>query len=282
MFGTALILFRETLEAALFVGILAAATRDLPQRWRLIGMGVGIGTAGSGLMALASGHISQLADGLGADLLNAIILCVAFIMLAWHCISSAQHGREMSSEARQIGHAVAQREQARSAVVIAIALTVLREGAEAVLFILGYVSGHNASPQAVLLGGGAGLAAGIATGVAMYLGLSRIPGKHLFSVTNKLILLFAAALAAQLARTLTQAGWLQTLSEPLWDTSGPLPMTSPLGVLLHALVGYDARPSGMELLFYVGGLLLIVAGTRLSRPRTSNAPKSPSHSPQLR
>jgi high-affinity iron transporter len=37
MFAAALIVFRETLEAALFVGIIAAATKQLPQRgrWRI-------------------------------------------------------------------------------------------------------------------------------------------------------------------------------------------------------------------------------------------------------
>ena len=32
MFAASLIVFRETLEAALFVGIIAAATRQLPRR----------------------------------------------------------------------------------------------------------------------------------------------------------------------------------------------------------------------------------------------------------
>jgi high-affinity iron transporter len=36
MFGAALIVFRESLEAALLIGIIAAATRGLPQRNSLI------------------------------------------------------------------------------------------------------------------------------------------------------------------------------------------------------------------------------------------------------
>lgn len=34
MFGTAIIVFREVLEAALIIGILAAATRSVPNRRR--------------------------------------------------------------------------------------------------------------------------------------------------------------------------------------------------------------------------------------------------------
>ena len=53
MFSTGLIVFRETLEAALFVGILAAATRGLAQRGLWLAGGVMAGLAGSlAIMAL--------------------------------------------------------------------------------------------------------------------------------------------------------------------------------------------------------------------------------------
>ena len=43
MFATALIVFREVLEAALIVGIVAAATRGINGRARWIGAGIGAG-----------------------------------------------------------------------------------------------------------------------------------------------------------------------------------------------------------------------------------------------
>lgn len=42
MFTTALIVFRESLEAALFIGIVAAATRGVAGRTRWLGAGVAI------------------------------------------------------------------------------------------------------------------------------------------------------------------------------------------------------------------------------------------------
>ena len=51
MFGTALIVFREVLEAALIIGIVAAATRGIPGRSRYLWAGVGIGIAGSIVVA---------------------------------------------------------------------------------------------------------------------------------------------------------------------------------------------------------------------------------------
>jgi high-affinity iron transporter len=41
MLGTALLVFREVLEAALIVSIVCAATRGVPRRDRWIGSGVG-------------------------------------------------------------------------------------------------------------------------------------------------------------------------------------------------------------------------------------------------
>ena len=38
---------------------------------------------------------------------------------------------------------------------------------------------------------------------------------------------------------------------PFWDTSGLLPQASIAGTLLHSLVGYQARPPGMQIVFYL-------------------------------
>ena len=80
-----------------------------------------------------------------------------------------------------------------------------------------------------------------------------------------LILLLAASMASQFARVLIQADFLPSLASPLWDSSWLLGNNSPLGGLLHALVGYEARPAGMQVVFYVASLLLIGAGMRQSR-----------------
>ena len=85
MFAASLIVFRETLEAALFVGIIAAATRQLPLRNRWLASGVVTGVAGAMLLALTAERVSAWADGIGQDLVNIAILSVALAMLIWHC-----------------------------------------------------------------------------------------------------------------------------------------------------------------------------------------------------
>ena len=81
MFGTAIIVFREVLEAALIIGIVAAATRDVPGRSRWIVAGLLAGLVGSGIVAASTDVIASFASGVGQELFNAAILGVAVLML---------------------------------------------------------------------------------------------------------------------------------------------------------------------------------------------------------
>ena len=271
MFGAALIVFRETLEAALFVGIIAAATRGLAGRSRWLTAGVAAGALGAVALALLAGWIGQWADGIGQDVVNIGILSVALAMLLWHCVWVSTHGHEMALDARQLGVSIGNGGRPPWALLVAVGLAVLREGAETVLFIMGYATGNASGVAATLSGSALGLAAGAAAGVVVYAGLSRIPVRRLFSATNVLIALLAAAIASQLARALSQAGLVERWTEPLWDSSSLLATDSAPGAVLHALVGYDARPSGLQLAFYAATIAAIFVGSRLALAAAAQA-----------
>jgi high-affinity iron transporter len=150
------------------------------------------------------------------------------------------------------------------ALFIAVALAVLREGAETVLFVAGSLAGGGpVGAASVLLACSLGLVAGALVGIGLYAGLSRIPAQKLFTATNVLIALLAASIASQLARAMTQAGLIEHGTSPLWDSSGWLASDSALGTLLHGLVGYDARPSAVQLFAYIAVLAGIYLGTKL-------------------
>jgi high-affinity iron transporter len=260
MFAVAIIVFRETLEAALFVGILAAATRGLPGRSRYLSAGVLTGAVGALALAAVAERIGAMAGGVGQDLLNAAILGVALAMLTWHCIWVSNQGQKTAAEARALGQSFGQGARKPWALMAVVALSVLREGAETVLFVTGYARG---SAQAdTVTGAIAGLAGGIVLGGVIYLGLSRVPVKRMFAVTNTLVLLLAASIASQLARALSQAGLIDLWGQSLWDTSGWLRVDSAVGTLAHTLAGYEAQPTGLQLAFYLVALFGIVAGTR--------------------
>ncbi|HKB59841.1 MAG TPA: hypothetical protein VKC56_07310, partial [Gallionellaceae bacterium] len=62
------------------------------------------------------------------------------------------------------------------------------------------------------------------------------------------------------------------------DTSSILSDGSWPGMLLHSLVGYDSRPAGMQIVFYVVALVVIGSGMKWvgSRQRARRAPSRPS------
>lgn len=259
MFGTAVIVFRETLEAALFVGIMAAATRGLAGRSRWLTAGVVAGAAGALALAAGAGHISALADGVGQDLVNAGILSIALAMLTWHCVWVSNQGASAAAHARALGASFKQGQRAPWALMIVVALSVLREGAETVLFISGYA--NNAGLRDTFAGALAGVLCGVAMGALIYFGLSRVPMRRMFAVTNVLILLLAASIASQLARALSQAGLIEIWGQPVWDSSHWLRVDSAVGTVAHALVGYEAQPTGLQLGFYLVAMLVIISGT---------------------
>jgi len=269
MFGTAVIVFREVLEAALIIGIVAAATRDVPNNHRWISAGVILGLLGSMIVAGFTDKISELASGMGQELFNALILITAVFMLAWHNIWMASHGKELAANARNVGKAIKDGVKECSILLTVVGFAVLREGSETVLFLYGIATSDQVKVFSMLLGGAIGVVAGVAVGYTLYKGLLRIPMRWFFSATSILVLLLAAGMASQAAGYLIQADLIPSLASPLWDTSEALPEKSVLGMLLHSLVGYDARPAGMQLVFYVVTLVIISIGMKL----TNNQPK---------
>ncbi len=272
MFGTALIVFREVLEAALIVGIVAAATRGIPGRTRWIAGGVLAGLAGAVLVAFGAEALAQVAQGMGQELFNAAILGIAVAMLAWHNIWMSSHGRELAADAKAIGSEIRAGAKALSVLLIVVAVAVLREGSETVLFLYGVAISGDAQRMPMVAGGAVGLAGGVAVGWFLFAGLLRIPLKWFFSVTSLLVLLLAAGMASQAARFLIQADVLPSLATPLWDTSSVVSNSSLVGKALQGLVGYDARPAGMQIAFFVAVLLVVSAGMSWARRRSQNLP----------
>lgn len=273
MFATALIVFREVLEAALLIGILAAATRAIAGRTRWLVAGIVAGLAGAGLLAASAGRIAELASGMGQELFNAAVLTVAVGMLAWHNIWMASHGAALAADAKRVGQAIRSGNQELSVLMVVVGLAVLREGAETALFLYGIATSDGDGTGAMFAGGVLGVVGGAAVGWLLYAGLLRIPLRWFFGATSLLVLLLASGMAGQIAHFLVQADYLPTLADPLWDTSSLLPQQSLTGTLLHTLMGYEDQPTGIQVVFYAVAFGGIYAAMRWVKRR---------HSPVLR
>ncbi|MDR3411648.1 MAG: FTR1 family protein [Formivibrio sp.] len=262
MLGSALIIFREVLEAALIVGIVLAATRGVPGRGIWVAGGVLGGIVGAGLVALFAEAIASAAEGFGQELFNAGILFIAVAMLTWHQVWMSRHGREMAKHMNDLGRSIQEGGTALHVLAIVVGAAILREGSEAVLFMYGMAASDNGQGSQLLAGGLLGLLGGVFCGGALYLGLLKIPAKWLFDTTGWLIILLAAGMASQAAAFLVQAGILPALGEQLWNSSAILARDSVMGRVMHTLIGYDDRPDGIQLVFYFATLFGIVGLTR--------------------
>ncbi|MGI9132755.1 MAG: FTR1 family iron permease [Rhodoferax sp.] len=272
MLGSALIVFREVLEAALIIGIVLAATRGIAQRGAWVAGGVVAGALGAVLVALGADRIASAAEGYGQEMFNAAALLLAVALLAWHQIWMSQHGREIARQMNDLGQSVKQGGTALHMLAVVVGLAMLREGSEAALFLFGVAASDALGTAQVLTGALIGLAGGAVCGGALYLGLLRVAPRRLFQVTGWLMVLLAAAMASQAAAFLVQAGALPPLVDEVWNSSALLERHGAMGQLLHIMVGYDDRPSGMQLTFYAITVVTIFGLTRrISKQPTASA-----------
>jgi high-affinity iron transporter len=270
-----LIVFREVFEAGLIVGIVMAVTAGVAGRGRWVAAGVAAGVIGACLVALFTGGLSELFGGSGQEVFNAGILSFAVIMLTWHNVWMARHGRELAAELTAAGEAVVAGSKSLAALAVVVAIAVLREGSEVVLFLYGVAAAQGGASWSMALGGCIGLVLGSLVCLATYLGLLTIPARYLFGVTSTLIAFLAAGLAAQAIAFLQQAAIITALDETVWDTSWLLSDSSFLGRALHTLIGYVDQPTAMQLIVYAATLATIVVLMKLfsappaRRPRTA-------------
>lgn len=254
MIGALIIVFREVIEAGLIVGIVLAATRGVPGRALWVAIGLVAGLVGAAIVAASAGLISDLFEGSGQELLNATVLIVAVLMLTWHNVWMASHGRELAAELRGVGDDVRTGERSLAALAVVIGVAVLREGSEVVLFLYGIVAG-GASVGSLMLGGVLGLLGGAIVSGISYAGLVAIPSRYIFRVTTALIAFLSAGMAAQAVQFLNAAGTVTILERPLWSTAHILPEDGMLGRVLHTLIGYTDRPTELQLIVYLCVLL---------------------------
>lgn len=262
MLGIALLVFREVLEAALIVTVVAAATRGVPRRAIFVGGGIALGVVGAIVVAACMGLIEGSLGGVGQEVFEAAVLLTAVVMIGWHVTWMSSHGKEMVQQMQRVTDSVKSGSSSIAILLAVVALAVLREGSEIVLFLFGMAAG-GAGKVGFLAGVPLGLAGGVAVGFALYFGLLRIPLRYFFSVTNWMLVVLAAGLASSAAGFLIQANLLPEWGNQVWDTSWLLTNGSLVGQAMHVLTGYEARPAGMQLAFWIATFVLLVAGMRM-------------------
>lgn len=276
MGATFIIGLREGIEAALIVSILLAYLRKLgrPDGARLVWIGsaaavllsAGVGTAFFVAGASFEGRAEQLFEGVAT--LSAV--AVLTWMIFWMRRQSAGLKAELQGK---VDGALIAGGLALSAIAF---FAVLREGIETALFLFAAASGTAAeqgSVSAQLLGALLGILTAIVLGALLYRGGVKLNLRSFFRFTGLALVAIAAGLLAYGLHELQEAGLIPLLEATAYDLSATLTDDTGLGAILRGLVGYHDSPSILEVVAWLG--YLVVVGGSFLRPATlATAPRA--------
>ena len=257
MLQIALVIFREMLEISLILGIVLTATRSIKKSRIYISAGIMGGFICASLLALFINNLASYFSGFGEEIVDVTIILVTVFVVASTALWVRRTGSKFNKKIDKIVNELDDSFYARSMLVLVVMTAMFREGTEIVLFIHAKAASGMLSPTDYVGGFAIGIVAGIGSAIAISYGLSRIAVKYLFQVLFVLLALVAASLASEAAGKLTSLGIVDLLSEPMWDSGDYISDYSLAGKVLKMLIGYDSKPNGLELVFYVGTLLLI-------------------------
>ena len=250
---------RESLEAALLVGILLAYLRRTENRALCRQVWLGSGAAVL-LSAFLAGAIVVLMGELGGatqETLEGLVMLLATGVLTYVLVWMRHQGRYMDRSLHSKLTTAAAAGSLGSIAALSF-LAVMREGLETALY-LSAMTARTASAD-VWAGAGVGFVVAIATGFAIYRGSHFLNLKTFFHVTSILLVIFGTGLVGQATHTFQGVGIFPgTIS--LWDTSSIIPDTGTIGGILRSLVGYTAAPSLLQVILsatYVAVLLAIL------------------------
>ena len=130
MLAALIIVFREVFEAGLIIGIVLAVTRTVRHRNRWIGGGVLVGILPPASSRSSPAPCRTCSPAWGRSCSTPRSSALAVVMLTWHNVWMARHGRELAGELRAAGQAVVEGSKSLLALAVVVGVAVLREGAK--------------------------------------------------------------------------------------------------------------------------------------------------------
>ena len=266
MGSTIFIVWRESVEAMLVVGILHAWLKfnsTGAAGMRALGLGVlcGLGLAGllGWAMVAAQGELS----GTALEYFQVAMLLVASGLIVQMVLWMRRHGAGMRKNLHQSLQVAMQRSGLIGIATVA-ALAIAREGAETAVFLYG-VSLEPGNSANVFMGAMLGFALAAFTAWVLGRGLRFLDYRRFFALSGWMLLFFAGALLGSAIDRLTGAGLLPALMDPLWNSAWLLDDSGRLGSIVAALVGYRAHPSLMLVVVYTAYWLFMLRAMRPAR-----------------
>jgi high-affinity iron transporter len=252
MFETFLVTFRESLEAALIVGIVMAflkrnhKTSSYPLVLTAIAAALGFSFFGAYGFSFIEGGFT----GVNEQIFEGTVMWIAAGLLTYMIVwLYRQKNMRHKLEQKLMEHAETIKKMSLFSLVF---FAVFREGIETVLFMnaIRFSAGHVA-----LWGVFLGFLAAVVTGYMLFVLEVKLPMKRFFQFSGALLILFAAGLFAHGFHEFEEAGLVPMIVEHLYDINFLLDEESYLGEVMKGIFGYNANPSLGEFTIYLTYLL---------------------------
>ncbi|MCE9883276.1 iron permease [Obesumbacterium proteus] len=251
MFVPFLIMFREGLEAALIVSLIASYLKRTQRSQWLGVVWIGVILAAALCLGLGifinetTGEFPQKQQELFEGLVAVVAVCILTYMVFWMRKVSRSVKTHLEGA---IDNALSAGKGQGWALVAMVFFAVAREGLESVFFLLAAFQqdvGVQAPIGAVL-----GLVCAILVGMMIYWGGIKLHLAKFFKWTSLFILFVAAGLAAGAIRAFHEAGLWNYLQDIAFNLTDVLSTHSLLGTFLEGILGYQEAPSVSEVLVY--------------------------------
>ncbi|QKG64936.1 FTR1 family protein [Pseudomonas sp. B14-6] len=268
MYQSMFIVWRESVEALLVIGILQAWVSQQHQGDRLakyLWAGVVLGLMLSGLLAVLILFAGEAMSGSASEWFQAALALVASLLIVQMVGWMHRHGRTLKHDLQRHADSHLARHGGAGLLLLAL-LAVSREGSETVVFLYG--SGAQLrGPQLSLfvVGGAMGLVLSALTIALLHSSRRFISWQRFFSISEAVLLILGAALLVSgteriggqlLAMDLPEVMY-SLVGDALWDSSALLSDSHGLGGFVAGFAGYRATPSGMTLLVLAGYWLTV-------------------------
>jgi high-affinity iron transporter len=265
MLPSFLLSLREGLEAALIVGIVLGALRQI--RRTELASSVWWGVAAATVISIVAGVVLT-ALGLGLEqpyeqIFEGATMFLAAGILTWMIFWMGRQSRYIKGKLEAgVRQAVM---QSGSALFALAFFAVVREGIELALFLSASAFASNALQT--IFGALFGLFAAVLLGWSLFASTIKLDLRRFFQVTGILLILFAAGLIAHGVHEFNEVGWIPAVVEHVWNTNAILDENSMFGAMLKALFGYSGSPSLTEVVAYLIYFVAIFLGLRTAQKR---------------
>ena len=256
MIAAFLVTFRETLEAALIVGIVLSylvKTGQIGYR-KSVYSGIFAGIVASLLGAALFNFIAGGFQGRGEQIFEGFTVLTGAVLLTTVIVWMAKQKNVVLDLQRKVENSASS--SRRFGLFFLVFFSILREGIETIFFLQSVTISSGGSGSGAVLG----IIVAMVLGYLVFKGTRRINLKTFFNATSILLILFAAGMVAYGVHELQEAGIIPTIVEHIWDINPAIKADSTypllhekgaLGEILKGLFGYNGNPSLIEVISYM-------------------------------